>query len=134
MKEKDLQGINVVNLYYVFNNEYKEILKKYNIFLEDKNYSKDEYEDFLKSTNKMEISDMEKIYDRLDDYFIEQDFISHFSKSVKITMKSGNTIIGHCETFTRSIDSDYDEPELTIATKDGYIGVRYSEVDKVEDI
>ena len=133
MKEKETQVINTVNLYYVFNNEYKDILKKYNIFLEDKNYLKEEYEDFLKLTNKMDISDMEKIYDRLDDYFVEQDFISHFSKNVKITMKSGNIISGHCETFTRAVDSDYNEPELTIATKDGYIGVRYSEVEKIED-
>lgn len=133
MKEKEVQVINTVNLYYVFNNEYKEILKKYNIVLENKNYSKEEYEDFLKLTNKMDISDMEKIYDRLDDYFIEQDFIKHFNKNVKVLLKNKKILEGHCETFTRSIDSDYNEPELTIATKNGRIAVCYSEVEKIED-
>lgn len=64
----------------------------------------------------------------------EHEFISHFNKNIRIVLKNKKAIEGHCETFTRSIDSDYDEPELTIATKDGYIGVRYSEVDKIEDI
>ncbi len=63
----------------------------------------------------------------------EHEFISHFNKNVKVILKNKKILEGHCETFTRSIDSDYNEPELTIATKDGYIGVRYSEVEKKED-
>ena len=63
----------------------------------------------------------------------EHDFIRHFNKNVKVLLKNGNILDGHCETFTRSADSDYNEPELVIATPKGYIGIRYSEVEEIED-
>ena len=58
----------------------------------------------------------------------EHEFISYFNKDVIIVFKNFKTLSGHCETFTRKVDSDYNEPELTIASKKGYIAVRYSEV------
>ena len=65
----------------------------------------------------------------------EKDFINHFNKNVRVTMKDGDVFTGHCETITRSADSEYDEPELTIASSKGYyIDVKYSEVEKVENI
>lgn len=64
----------------------------------------------------------------------EKEFINNFNKDVFITLKDGTTVEGHCETFTRSIDSDYDEPELTIATSKGYVVVNYSEVKNIEII
>ena len=46
----------------------------------------------------------------------------------------GKTIEGHCDTFTRKEDSDCNEPELTVETKDGYIGFSYSEVKEIIDL
>ena len=58
----------------------------------------------------------------------EYDFISYFDKDVIVVLKNGKTLSGHCETITRKVDTDYDDPELTISSKDGYIGVEYSDV------
>ena len=63
----------MINLYEVFDNEHKELLKKYGIEVNDLLLNSNEYELFLSKTNKMSIEDMEKIYDYLDDYFIEQE-------------------------------------------------------------
>ncbi len=64
----------------------------------------------------------------------EINFINHFDKDVIITFKSGKIIEGHVETITRSVDSDNNQPSLTIATNDGYIDVLYSEVKQIKDI
>ena len=64
----------------------------------------------------------------------EKTFISNFGKNVRIIYKNGDIVEGHCETFTRKADSDYDEPELTIATKDGYICVEYNDVKEIIEV
>ena len=63
----------------------------------------------------------------------EHDFIRHFNKNVKVLLKNRKILDGHCEIFTRAADSDYNEPELVISTPKGHIGIRYSEVEKIED-
>lgn len=63
----------MINLYEVFDDEHKELLKKYGIEVRDISLNSNEYELFLSKTNRMSIADMEKIYDYLDDYFIEQE-------------------------------------------------------------
>ena len=64
----------------------------------------------------------------------EYDFISHFGKNVIIKLIDGSTVEGHCETFTRAVDSESDLPELSIATNKGLIGITYNEVYEIEDI
>lgn len=61
------------NLYEIFDDYSKKLLEKYDIKVEDKLLSKEEYHSFLRETNKMTIEDMEKIYDYLDDYFAEEE-------------------------------------------------------------
>ncbi len=61
------------NLYEIFDDYSKKLLEKYNIKVEDKILSEEEYHSFLRETNKMAIEDMEEIYDYLDDYFAEQE-------------------------------------------------------------
>ena len=58
----------------------------------------------------------------------EAEFISYFNKDVIIVFNDFKTISGHCETFTRKEDSDYNESELTINSKEGHIVVNYSDV------
>ena len=60
------------NLYEIFDDYHKELLKKYDIEVKDVLLNDNEYELFLKKTNKMSIEDMEKIYDYLDNYFSKQ--------------------------------------------------------------
>lgn len=71
-------------------------------------------------------------------YFVtdeeERKFISHFNKNIRVVFKDGKTVEGHCDTFTRKEDSDCNEPELTVETKDGYIGFSYSEVKEIIDL
>ncbi len=135
------------NLFEIFDDYHKDLLKKYNIEIKNKNINEEDYTKFLSQTNKMSIEDMEDIYDYLDDYFKEYNkkityklsdeeekkFISHFNKDVELLLKNGKIINGHCDTFTRKEDSDYFEPELTIATSEGYIIVLYHEVEKILD-
>lgn len=64
----------------------------------------------------------------------EYDFINHFGKNVIIKLIDGSTVEGHCETFTRAVDSESDLPELSIATNKGLIGITYNEVYEIEDI
>lgn len=63
----------MINLYEVFDDEHKELLKKYGIEVRDVSLNSNEYELFLSKTNKMSIEDMEKIYDYLDDYFKKEE-------------------------------------------------------------
>lgn len=63
----------MVNLFDVYDEYYRDIIKKYNIEIENRLINNEEYDDFLNSTNRMTIEDMEKVYDRLDDYWAEQE-------------------------------------------------------------
>ena len=63
---------NMYNLYEIFDDYCKELLKKYNIEIKNEDIDEDGYTKFLSQTNKMSIEDMEYIYDYLDDYFKEQ--------------------------------------------------------------
>ena len=63
----------------------------------------------------------------------EINFINHFDKNVIVSLKSGKTIEGHVETITRSVDSDNNQPSLTIATNDGYYEVEYNDVESIVD-
>ena len=58
----------------------------------------------------------------------EHEFIKYFNQDVIIVFKDFSTLSGHCETITRKEDSEYSEPELTIASSKGYIEVDYSDV------
>ena len=118
----------------IFNNDYKKILEKYNIKLEDKEYNEKEYTDFLRATNKMSIEDMERIYDYLDDYFVEEEFISYFNKNVHIVLENRKELTGYVETITRRADNDNNQASLTIATSNGYIEVFYNEVKSINEI
>ena len=190
------------NLFEIFDDYHKNLLKKYNIEIKNTDINEEEYTKFLSQTNKMSIEDMEDIYDYLDDYFEEENnqsinneslmkkefldkeveitkkngkkivgkilywiqeqgereyilinneciyideiefifllseinFLKHFNKDVIITLKNGKEFKGHVETFTRSVDSDNNQPSLTVATSDGYYEIEYNDVDKVIDI
>jgi len=121
-------------LYNIFNNDYKKLLEKYDIKLEDKEYDEKEYNDFLKLTNKMAIEDMERIYDYLDDYLAEEEFISYFNKNVQVVLMNGKELKGYVETITRKADNDNNQPSLTIASNKGYIEVFYNEVKEIKEI
>ena len=85
------------NLFNIFDDEMKEVLKKYNINIENKKIDEDEYTNFLKLTNKMGIEDMERIYDYLDDYFIKNKEIMNddlLNKYVVVVQKNGKLIQG----------------------------------------
>ena len=85
------------NLFNIFDDEMKEVLKKYNINIENKKIDEDEYTNFLKLTNKMGIEDMERIYDYLDDYFIKNKEIMNddlLNKNVVVVQKNGKLTKG----------------------------------------
>lgn len=85
------------NLFNIFDDEMKEVLKKYNINIENKKIDEDEYTNFLKLTNKMGIEDMERIYDYLDDYFIKNKEIMNddlLNKNVVVVQKNGKLTQG----------------------------------------
>lgn len=85
------------NLFNIFDDEMKELLKTYNINVENKNIDADEYTNFLKLTNQMRIEDMERIYDYLDDYFIQNEKIMNndlLNKNVVVVQKNGKLTKG----------------------------------------
>lgn len=85
------------NLFNIFDDEIKKILKTYNINVENKNIDEDEYTNFLKLTNQMRIEDMERIYDYLDDYFIQNKKIMNndlLNKNVVVVQKNGKLTKG----------------------------------------
>lgn len=64
----------------------------------------------------------------------EKEFIKHFGKDVEIILDTGEEVKGHCESFTRSIDSDNGIASLVIATPDGYFEVFQNEVKEIKKI
>ncbi len=64
----------------------------------------------------------------------EEKFIKYYGKDVEIKLNSGETITGHCESFTRAVDSDTKVASLTIATQDGYFEIYQNDVTEIKTI
>jgi hypothetical protein len=64
----------------------------------------------------------------------ELEFLKHFEKYVKVTLKNNSIIEGFCSSFCRSNDDSAGRANITINTENGAVIVNYEEVKEIKTI
>lgn len=64
----------------------------------------------------------------------ELEFLKHFEKHIKVTLKNNEIVEGFCSSFCRRNDDPTGRANITIDTKQGAIVVNYEDVKEIETI
>lgn len=64
----------------------------------------------------------------------ELEFLKHFEKHIKVTLRNGNVVEGFCSSFCRSNDDPSGRANITIDSKQDSIVINYEDVKEIEII